>query len=268
MNLTAPVRTLRFRLFLLAASGLLPLAIVAGVVLAYLNGERERDALQTALDVSRALSTAVDAELRSTVGVLQSLAYSDELDPPAHLQDFRLLARRIAEDQGWRSVVLTAPDGNVLLNSSRDPETGQPLRVVDPDSLAKVLATRQPVIGHVAVGPLGRAAFAVRVPVLRRNELMYVVSAVIPAERMLAVVQRQQLPPSTIVGIFDSAGNRVARSQVHQATRPSPSLQSLIDSGRADGTGVTTTLEGRRSHSGFARLPGSAWVVATARITL
>jgi hypothetical protein len=38
MNVRGRGRPLRFRLFLLAASGLLPLAIAAGVVLAYVSG--------------------------------------------------------------------------------------------------------------------------------------------------------------------------------------------------------------------------------------
>ena len=46
-------RPLRFRLFLLAASGLLPLAIVAAAMLGYLAGERGA-MRRTALAVSRA----------------------------------------------------------------------------------------------------------------------------------------------------------------------------------------------------------------------
>jgi signal transduction histidine kinase/ActR/RegA family two-component response regulator len=263
MRLGPRVRTLRFRLFLLAASGVLPLAIVAGVVLAYLTGARERDALQTALDVSRALATAVDAELRSTSGVLQSLAFSDELDPPVHLDDFRALSRRVATDQAWRTVILTAPDGSVVMNSTQDPAPGQSLKVVDPASLRQALDTGRPVVGNVAVGPQQRAAFAVRVPVLRGDKLLYVLSAVVPVERILAVVQGQQLPPSTVVAVYDAAGNRVARSRYHPSMRASPSLQALIASGKPEGSGITSTLEGTRSHSGFARVSRTGWVVAT-----
>src|SRR5690606_38282322 len=57
-------------------------------------------------------------------------------------------------------------------------------------------------------------------------------------------------------------GTRVARSREHASPRPSPSLQALLGQGGAEGRGTTLTLEGRRSHTGFSRLP-SGWVVAT-----
>lgn len=255
-------RPLRFRLFLLAASGLLPLAIVAGVVLAYLTGERERDAQETALAVSRAIASAVDAELSSTVGILQSLTLSDELRP-ARLADFHGLARRVAERQGWRAIVLADGSGRVLLNSARDLNAA-PWEPVEQESLQRAITTREPVVGPVAEGPQRRGpAFAVRVPVLAEGELRYVMSAVVPAERIVAVVQRQKLPATSVVGIFDQKLNRLARSRLHSTPRPSPSLQALLEKGLPEGVGPTTTLEGVRSQTGYVRLPGSNWVVAT-----
>src|SRR5206468_9497965 len=115
-----PGRPLRYRLFLLAASGLLPLAIVAASVLAYLLREREQDVQDSAMAVSRAIASAVDAELRSTSGILQSLALSDELEPK-RLAEFNELARRIADRQGWRTITLADTSGRLLLSSSAPP---------------------------------------------------------------------------------------------------------------------------------------------------
>ncbi|MCG2592739.1 ATP-binding protein [Ramlibacter sp. XY19] len=259
MNLAGP---LRLRLFFLAACGLLPLALVAGVVLAYLNGERERDAQQAALAVSRALASALDAELRATASVLQSIALSDELQPQ-RLADFHALARRVADGQGWRSIVLADATGKVLQSSTRELDVASP-QPVDPASMARAIATREPVVGRVAQGPNQRGpAFAVRVPVLREGKLVYVLSAVNPIERVLALVQRQRLPVTSVVGVFDQDYNRVARSLEHTSARPSPSLQKLLDTGAAEGSGPTRTLEGVPSQTGFVRLPWSGWVVAT-----
>lgn len=258
----SPGRPLRLRLFLLAASGLLPLALVAGVVLAYGAGERERDARDAALAVSRALATAVDAELRSTVAVLESISLSDELRPQ-RLADFHALARRIAGKQGWRSVVLADSSGRVLLTTVHDLGAAPP-QPVEPDSMERAVVTRAPVIGRVAEGPnrLG-PAFAVRVPVVQDAQLAYVLTAVIPVDHVLAVIQRQKLPPTSVVAVFDQTGRRVARSREHSSPHPSPSLQALLASGAAEGAGPTTTLEGVRSQTGFARLSGSGWTVAT-----
>jgi signal transduction histidine kinase/ActR/RegA family two-component response regulator len=261
MSRAAPARSLRFRLFLLAASGLLPLAIVAGAVLAYVTSERQRDARDTALAVSRALATAVDAELRATVSVLQSLTLSDEL-APAHLRQFHALARRIADSQGWRSIILADASGKILLSSAKDPDAANPAPV-DAPSMRLAIQARQPVVGSVARGPSGTPAFAVRVPVERTGQLQYVLSAVIPAEHILAVLMRQQVPGTSVVSVFDRNLQRVARSKPFPGDRPAPSLQALLEKGDSEGTGTTTTLEGMRSHTGYARLQHWGWVVAT-----
>jgi signal transduction histidine kinase len=254
---------LRNRLFLLAASGLLPLALVSVLVLGYLTRERAQDAQQTALAVSRALATAVDAELRATMSVLQSMASTDELRAE-RLPDFRELAQRIAERQGWRAVVLADGRGEFILSTGRDPAGSTVRTVIDPESMRQAISSRQPVVGRVLEGPLRQGpAFAVRVPVLRDGELAYVLSAVIPAERVLAVIQRQKLPPTSLVSVFDRGLTRVARSRLNTSARPSPSLEALIQSSGAEGEGVTVTLEGVRSHTAFTRLPDSDWIVTT-----
>lgn len=255
-------RPLRFRLFLLAASGLLPLAIVAGVVLSYLASERQRDAQDTALAVSRALATAVDAELRATISVLQGLSLSNELNP-RRLGEFHALAQRVAAAQGWRAVVVADAQGNLLLSSALTPGSPRPAPV-DPDSMQRAVATRQPVVGNVSMGPreLG-PAFAVRLPVTRLGQPDYILSAVIPAEHILAVLLRQNVPESSVVSVFDRQLTRVARSKPHPVQRPAPSLQDMLRGGAMEGTGVGYTLEGMRSHTGFTHLPQWGWVVAT-----
>lgn len=262
MSSQALGRPLRFRLFLLAASGLLPLALVAGVVLAHLAGQREQDARESALAVSRAIASAVEAELSATVVILESLALSDDLAPTG-LEEFHGLAGRIAAKQGWRAIVAADPEGRVVLNSAYGFGAASP-QPVELESMQRVLATRKPVVGSVAQGPMQRGpAFAVRVPVLRGGEIAYVLTAVVPAERIQAVVAGQKLPPTSVVAVYDQHDNRVARSIEHASAKPSPSLQALLDRGLSEGAGPTATLEGVRSQTGYVRLPGSGWVVAT-----
>ncbi|MDB5956588.1 ATP-binding protein [Ramlibacter sp.] len=262
MTAGAQGRPLRFRLFLLAASGLLPLAIVAAIVLAYMAGEREREAQQNALAVSRALGTAIDAELRASFGVLQTLAVSDEL-AAQRLPEFHALVARVAADQGWRAVVLADAQGQVLLSSSLQLNTPRP-GPVDPESMQRVLSTKQPVVGNVAVGPRNAGpAFAVRVPVLRQGTLQYVLSAVISVDEIQAVLNRQVMPSTSVVAVFDRKLTRVARTRSGGGSHPSASLQALLERPAPEGTGTTITVEGTRSHTGYSRLPQSGWVVAT-----
>lgn len=263
MNARALGRPLRFRLFLLAASGLLPLAIVAGVVLAFLTGERERDAQQASLAVSRAMASAVDTELRSTIGVLESLAVADELQPQ-RLADFHAMTSRLASRLGWRAVVVADADGRVLLSSAR-PYGDPGAQAVEFESLQRAIVQRRPVVGPVAEGPQRQGpAFAVRVPVERAGRLAYVLSAVLPGERIREVLLRQRMPATSVAAVFDQNYHRVARVPQHLAPGPSSSLLALLSRGDAEGVGTTVTLEGVRSHTGYVRLPASGWVVATA----
>jgi hypothetical protein len=69
---------LRRRLFLLAAAGIVPLLIMSGIGLYALAQQQRIQAERIGLELARALATAVDAELRSSMSVVQALATSPE----------------------------------------------------------------------------------------------------------------------------------------------------------------------------------------------
>jgi len=257
-------RPLRFRLFLLAASGLVPLALVLLFASVYLAGERQAETQRSALELSRALATAVDAELRSTLALLDNLAITTQLQdlPADSLRDseFAVMAKRLAISHAWRQVVVLDAKAEVLL---RVGEAGIAARApTEPETVAQVIATRAPAVGPIAKGPMGNDGFAVRVPVLKDGTVRYVLSAVLTTAQVLNVVGRQQLPPSWVVGVYDQNGNRVARSMATNAPRYSPTLEALVRQRGQEGMGRTVTLEGVASHTGFSRVKSSQWVVA------
>jgi signal transduction histidine kinase/CheY-like chemotaxis protein len=259
-------RPLRFRLFLLAASGLVPLALVLLLSSAYLAQERRTETQQAALELSRALATAVDAELRSTVALLENFAIVTHL-PDLEAEDllgnrFAPLAARVTHRQGWRLVVVANADGEVVARAGDTTRSRSERSPVDPQSMARVLGTQAATVGAVTKGPQGGDAFAVRVPVFKENTLRYVLSGVVPTEQILNVIARQQLPPLWVVAVYDEEGNRVARSRPTTSSRYSPSLEALVKAGGRDGMGVTRTLEGVESQTGFTRVGASRWTVA------
>jgi signal transduction histidine kinase len=256
--------TLRFRLFLLAASGLVPLALVLVLSSIYLAQQRQDQTQRAAFELSVALATAVDAELRSTFSLLENLAIAAELDTlePAQLagDSFAPLAKRVLAAQGWRSIIVANARGEVI---RRAPAGGDPTRgPVEPASMARVLASRSAAVGQIARGARGQDAFAVRIPVFRDEQLRYVLSAAVSTDKVLEVVARQRLAPGWVVAVYDQEGNRVARSLATTSPRYSPSLEALVRSGGQQGMGRTVTLEGVQSHTGFSRVRSSQWVVA------
>ncbi len=169
-------QTLRSRLFMLAAVGLLPLAVAAAVGTAYLVKAEIESAQKASLELSRALATAVNSELKSTIAVLQVLSLSRNLASP-DLAAFHAETRQVAIQRKWRAVLLADRYGNIVSNSHVN--FGQDIPApIEPASLLRVSAMPAPLIGHVAVGPRG-PSFAARVPVMRDGQLAYVLSAVV-----------------------------------------------------------------------------------------
>jgi signal transduction histidine kinase/ActR/RegA family two-component response regulator len=253
---------LKARLFVLAASGLVPLVIMVALALGYVLRERQSTAQQSALALSRALAIATDAELRSTAAVLSAVAENDELKA-GRFDAFYRAALRIAAQHRWQAIVLNEANGHAVFRTSMPFGRADP-QPIDPESITQALVLRRPVVGVVAQGRLG-PAFAVRVPItVGSRGVPYVLSAVITTNQVLDLLRRQSVPEGWVVAVFDQSGRLVARTQSSGSGRPSPSLQHLLDQGRSEGMGVAYTVEGVRSHTGYSRLGDAGWVVAVA----
>ena len=252
---------LRMRLLLLAASGLLPLMIVLAWGFNHLIEERRRNAEETVLELSRALATGVDAELRSVMTLLQHMSTSDELER-ADLRDFHQTAMRTAEQLGWHYAALADADGRVLFRTDQEWGTSG-IASREASSIARVIETGLPSVSHVIdlPGPTS-AGFAVRVPVMRGGKVVYVLSAVLPTSKILSVLDRQALPSGSVATVIDQSNRQVARWPSSMTPGPAPGLLALLSQGDDHGVGRTVTLEGIESHTGYTRLPVSAWVVA------
>ena len=256
---------LRRRLLLLAAAGIVPLATMAGVGLYALIAEHRKQAAHAGVEVTRALATAVDAELSRSIAVLQGLSIGPALDT-GDLKRYRESMRRVLETRpDWVTITLADPSGRQIANPRRPLEERLPM-VLDLPSLQAAVRTRMPVIGMLSGGPGGELAVPVRVPVLRDGEVRYVLTAAMKPDAFVTVLERQRLPREWVVSVFDSAKMRVARSRLHAEylnKPPAPSLAELIDrSARDEGSGVTRALEGDEIYTAFSRSPFSGWTVA------
>src|SRR5580765_1946973 len=255
---------LRRRLFLVVAAAIVPLAVMALLGLLALLREERQQAERTGIEITRALGTAVDAELRRSVSVLELLAGSPLLDRGDLPQFAQLVQRALAVRRFWLAVNLAEPEGRQLMNSQFAP--GQPLPgIVERASFDLLVKTHLPTVGPLAEGPFARSAFTVRVPVMREGRLRYVLTAVVKPDAIFDVVQRQRLPQDWVVSVFDSQRQRIARSRQHEENLgkpPSPSLVAMMDADPDEGAGVTYSMEGERIYTAFTRLPDRGWIVA------
>ncbi len=237
---------LRRRLFLLAAAGIVPLVVMSGIGLYALAQQQRAQAERIAIELARALATAVDGELRGAMSVVQSLATVVALEQD-DLPGFRDRAARVLATQPhWVAVFLADPAGRRLVDTRFPPGTKLP-PIIERESFDRVVRTRAPAVGNLGRSPAGLLLFPVRAPFLRNGELRYVVTALVKPEVIRLVVQRQRVPSDWIISIFDGNGLRVARSRAHEENlggRASATLQAIMASGGDEGVGQTRDLEG------------------------
>ena len=253
---------LRRRLFLLVAAALLPVAIASGIALYSLYLQHRARSEQAVLEVARALSTAVDAEINRTLSILQALASSTALEQG----DFEAFRQRLdrARQPSWTTMILVDATGQQLVNTSAPP--GQPLpQLAERESFERTVRGRAPVIGRLRKGPLGNWGVALRVPVIRDGEVRYVLTAVLAPNTILEILKRTRMPADWVVAVSDAAGIRIARTQAAEqslGTPFSPTLVEMMARGGPEGTGVTHNSEGIPVFTAYTRSPDTGWITA------
>ena len=264
------VKPLRRLLLRLATLGLLPVSLLGAWGIWTMVQSQRIDQQRTTLELSRALATAVESEIDATLRSLAARARSPALlsgDLPAFYQ---VMYNEAAVRPEWVSVNVADSQGKLLYSSAFSQGSPQ-ARVVEPPSLTQAIQTGLPVVGSLSVGPRGNAAFPVRWPVLIDGRVAYVLTAAVKPDRILEVINKQQVPSNWVISVFDGKGLRVARSKEHEqylGGRASPSLLGLFASAPASGVGVSKTLEGDEVFTGFTRLQPYGWTVAVGAPTI
>jgi signal transduction histidine kinase len=186
------VRSIRQYLFVLVVAATVPGALLAGVLVWRAIITNRAVAERGLVESARVDARAIDRQFESTMGTLQALATSPMLDRD-DLEGFHDEARRVQATQpGWYTILLLSLDGRQIV-STRVPWGSRLLPVAEPDSLMRVIKSRQPTVGTVRPAPLGGAEhrFAIRVPVVRQGTMKSVLSAVIDVASLATVVPRQ-----------------------------------------------------------------------------
>jgi signal transduction histidine kinase/ActR/RegA family two-component response regulator len=252
---------LRSHLVALVLAVLLPMIAFSAIALVMLDRYQRRNTERNALELARALMSAVDENLYSTLTTLEALATTKTLEA-SDLRAFDVEARRVLATQpDWMDVILLAPDGRQLTHTSVP--WGRPLPIAaEPASVAQVVSSRRPVVGSIARGRLG-AAYAVplRVPVLHDGRVTYVLTAVVKPESIVGVLSRQEIPADSVGTVFDRNKNIVARTRNLEQFlgRPiSPQFAALIEA-PPERWKVTETLEGVPVYTAWARSPRTGW---------
>jgi signal transduction histidine kinase len=190
------LRPLRLYLVILILGAIMPGALLTVGLVRRALASNHASAERRLIESARVDASALDREFASTISTLRVLGASSALERD-DLAAFYEEARRVQTTQpAWYSIVLLSPDGQVLVSTRRD--WGAPLvPVADPDSLKRVVVTRQPIVGSVRPAPedAPEPVFAIRSPVMRQERLKYVLTAIVSVGALTPVVP-QQTPDS------------------------------------------------------------------------
>lgn len=211
-------------------------------------------------DHVRALTTALDLEFQSSIAALEVLATSRLLDS-ADFQDFYALCELARTTQpAWKAIALNDYSGEPIFNLLVP--FGAELHPVGGESLEKVLQTKKPVILQLRKGPLAGWVFGVSVPVLRRGQVKYALTAIIEPSRLAAIMVRQELPSSSVATIVDQNIRVVARSPFTEKFigQEATTIKNALGNA-TQGSLRGYNLEGVPSYSVFRRSPFSGWYV-------
>lgn len=256
--------SLRSHLILLVLATMIPLLVFAVGMIVRLSRDERATFQRGASERTRALLTAVDAELRSSITRLEALSISPDLDRD-NLRAFHEEASRVLNTQrDWVTINLALPSGRQAIDALRPYGTELPL-VAEPASLKLVLRTGKPAIGNLVHGAVTEQYdFPVRVPVLRSGVVRYVISAVIRPQAIGALLSPQRLPQDWVGVVLDGNNRIVARTvnpddSVGQLA--SESLRAALE--RApEGWFRGSTIEGSGVYTPYNRSPLSGWTVA------
>ena len=259
---------LRVHLLFLVVGTLLPtLALSAVLMLRVIRDGREAVRRQL-LDAARAQAAIVDSELLGTIRALRALAETDTLKD-GELDAFRDEAARVQDTQpSWSDVVLHTPQGVAIANVAKSFGAVVP-SLLEGDSVAHIVATREPLIGNLRGGsdfgePL---AFSVHVPVVRDRRLIYILSAVITPDHLADLLRGQStLSDEWVRGVVDNNGVLVARTRDSErfvGQTGTPAFLKRYSTANED-VYRDTALEGVPVYGAYSRAPMSRWIAGVA----
>lgn len=261
--------SIRQLLFAIIGLGLVPFVLFAALATVDAAHRQEAEIRRSTLDLSRALAIAIQGELDAAVAAMRVYAESADADAADYRTLHETAQHILMQRPDWATIILADSASNILFSTSVP--YGTRAEVVDKASLDEAIRTRQPVVGQLSVGPRGRAAIPVRVPLLRAGEVLFVLTVTIRPESFLRIFQLQKVPDNWVIAVFDANLARVARSKDHAATvggPPSPSLLEAVQTNPGEGVTRTSTLEGEEVVTGFVRLPTYGWIVAVGASTV
>ena len=214
---------LRYYLILLVVAAVLPVVIFGGAM-TYRAYQQERENLaQSMIGRARAISAALDREFLVSIQSLKALGASTHLDKGQLSEFYADMKGTLAGySRAWQNLTLTDASGQQLINLRRP--FGSPLPPSgNPAAIGRVRETKQPTIANLSPGPVsGVSAVVVHVPILKDDQVKYILNAIFYPAPLTDLLLQQKLPPGWIATTLDRNHVVVARTSDFKNSSANP----------------------------------------------
>jgi signal transduction histidine kinase/ActR/RegA family two-component response regulator len=274
---------LRSHLAVVVVLAVAPLLIFSIVILRQVSLDQRALLDQGMRDTARALSLAIDGEVKASRVTLETLAASAYLDT-GDLKAFHQLCAQTIGGRQNAYVILFDPSGQQLVNSSRpfgsslpNPLLGTRPAGTDPrypdvpiggaEPVKRVLEAGRPVVSNLFVSLVTRAPrISVDIPVVRADTIRYVLELSFDPGVFSQLLMDRRFPAHSVAAIVDRNGLVIARSfdPIGRVGRPlSPTLAARV-AGSEEASGVGHTVEGLSVYHVLTRSPSTGWTTSFA----
>jgi PAS domain S-box-containing protein len=262
----AALPSVRSMLIWVVVACLLPAAIGIGALVSYLYQNGRADLQKGTLQITHALTLAIDDQLEDAQAAAEILATSSYL----YSNDWAGFHARASEvlkmRNSGRTVIVSNASGQQIVNTKSQFGVALPM-FGDIEHIRLVVATGKPAISGLFFSALtSRHVISVSVPAFVNGKVAYVVSVGIPSQQLNRILTNQQLPPQWIAGIVDTSGAIVARTHKPEQFVGTQATKTFIEHMRApasEGMFQLTTIDGIPSLTLYSRSTLSGWTVAT-----
>lgn len=237
-----------------------PLLLLVGVLLyrsVSLESERVSQRIQQVLE---ALISDIDRDTDRRIAILETLSTSTFLAA----EDWPAFYAQVKDSlRGQAYLVLTDAEGRQLINTFV-PYGEAPAWTGDPETLERVRRTARPAVSDLFTSlVVKQPVYNISIPVLRANEVRFVMSLGLVPEDLRALLQSQSLPVGWSAAIWDSKGIIMARlhDQARLVGTAVPQRLAELPPGRVV---RTLNIDGDKVLAAVGRGQWSAWTIEVA----
>jgi signal transduction histidine kinase len=276
-DVTSP--RLSWHLVLLVTMTLVPLMVVATFLIREQALDKRANTEDSLHSTARALSVAVDSQLTSYRLMLEALAQSELIDR-GEFATFHAFVSRVAQKENAISISLFDPSGRQIVNTRQpfgsnlpnpmqqaQPPKENKVPVGDRDTMKRVFATGAPANSDLYFGlSAQRLMFTVDVPVMRGDQVLYVLNAGFGPETITRLLTGDKTLRDVRAVVVDRRGFIVGRwheSDKYTGVPLRPETLEVISTSEA-GSAFTTTVDNQQVFRAFVRSPQTGWTTLVA----